>query len=172
MPVGPRVGKRLPDGGLDIPLYSQFTCDARVPSGFCGPTSLKMAMEYYGQKHHVNTCAEGVYIPGSGASHAGMLNRLKKFGMTGCDMTWGKSLAWLKQQTDAGYPVIVSVKGQYAPGKSSSCGHILCIVGVTADGNVIMNDSNGGKRRISPGSMFRRGWHGGSGGGMAIVVKK
>lgn len=171
MPVGSRVGKRRADGGLDAPLYSQFNCGARVPSGFCGPTSIKMAMEYYGQKHHVNTCAEGVYIPGSGASHQGMLNRVKKFGMNGSYMSHGKSIAWLKQQTDAGYPLLVSVRGAYAPGKNTR-GHILCIVGVTNDGRVIMNDSNGGVRRIVSGSMFRQAWHGGSGGGMAIVVKK
>lgn len=169
-------GGRQSDGGLDIPLYNQNAIGARVPSGFCGPTSLKMALEYWGIKKDINYLADAdvggatpVYTSGQGAGHQAMLDMLKKCGLGGSYMTHAKSIDWLREQTAAGHPVIVSVRGNFGGGYTTS-GHILVVSGVTSDGRVILNDSAGGKRRIVSGSMFLNAW--GSSNRMAIVTAK
>lgn len=147
------------DGGLPVPLYAQP--DGRT----CGPTSVKMAMEYFGIQSTVAENSKGVLGKG-GASHQGMLDKLHSNGLTGSKMDYGVSLAWIKQQTDSGKPVLASVKGNYGP--RSTNGHIVCIVGVTPDGNVIINDSAGGKRVVCKGSTFMRA----NSGRMAISVSR
>jgi uncharacterized protein YvpB len=174
-PVNGKPGDFQRDGGLDIPILSQYSIGARVPSGFCGPTSLKMVLGYYNINRDINYLgdkdvggATPVYIPGAGAGHQGMLDMLKHCGLKGSYMTHGKSISWLREQTRSGRPVIVSVKGDYGAGFVTS-GHILVVSGVTDDGRVILNDSAGGKRRIVSGSQFLGAW--GSSSRMAIVAQ-
>lgn len=168
-------GARRPDGGLAIPVYNQNAIGARVPSGFCGPTSLKMVLEYYGIKKDINFLgdkdvggATPVYIPGVGAGHQAMLDMLRYCGLKGSTMTHGQSIAWLRQQTASGSPVVVSVKGNYGAGWTTA-GHILVVAGVTPDGRVILNDSAGGKRITVSGSMFFNAWNASN--RMAIVAR-
>lgn len=170
------VGDRASDGGLKIPLYNQNAIGARVPSGFCGPTSLKMVLEYWGIKKDINYLgdkdvggATPVYTSGQGAGHQAMLDMLKHCGLSGSYMTHAKSIDWLRQQTAAGHPVVVSVAGNFGGGYTTS-GHILVVSGVTSDGRVILNDSAGGKRRIVSGSMFLGAWN--SSNRMAIVTAR
>ena len=129
-----------------------------------------MVLEYFGVRKHVNECARGVYVNGSGASHQGMLNKLKSNGLSGSSMHYGKSLSWLKQQTDGGRPVIVNVKGNYGP--RSTNGHIIVVTGVDSNGNVTINDPAGGRRHRVNGATFNRAWKNGSGGGLAIVASR
>lgn len=173
---GGNVGQRADDGGLKIPLYNQNAIGARVPSGFCGPTSLKMVLEYHGIKKDINYLgdrdvggATPVYTSGQGAGHQAMLDMLKHCGLNGSYMTHAKSIDWLRQQTAGGNPVVVSVRGNFGGGYTTS-GHILVVSGVTSDGRIILNDSAGGKRRIVSGSMFLSAWN--SSNRMAIVAKR
>lgn len=175
-PSGGTPGTHASDGGLQIPLYNQNNIGARVPSGFCGPTSLKMVLEYWGIKKDINYLADAnvggatpVYIPGEGAGHQGMLDMLKHCGLTGSYMDHGKSIDWLRQMTAAGHPCVVSVAGDYGAGFTTS-GHILVVDGVTADGRVILNDSAGGVRRTVSGSQFLGAWN--SSNRMAIVTAR
>ncbi len=139
-----------------MPVYSQGRVGARYPRSACGPTSLKMVLAYYGIRKDVNYLAfarvggaSPVCHGRSGAGHQAMLDMLRHCGLRGSYMTHNRSLAWLKRVTDAGYPVVVSVRGYYGP--RTTRGHILVVVGVTPDGRVIFNDSARGKRYAVPG---------------------
>ena len=169
------TGRRHIDGGLDVPVYSQGRVGAKYPSGFCGPTSLKMALEYYGIKKDVNYLglqniggSTPVYRRGQGSGYQAMLDMVRHCGLRNSYKETNKSIAWLKEQTDKGYPVIVGVKGNYGTGRYTN-GHILCVVGVTNSGKVIINDSARGKRYIVDGSTFYRAWSNRS--RMGIVCK-
>jgi uncharacterized protein YvpB len=134
-----------------------------------------MVLGYYGKNVDINHLgladvggATPVYRSGQGAGHQAMLDMLRHEGLKNSTMEHGKSLAWLRQQTDAGHPVIVSVRGNYGAGFTTS-GHILVVVGVTNDGRVILADSVGGKRRVVSGSQFYGCWS--QSGRMAIVAR-
>ena len=155
------------DGGLPVPLYNQNNVGAGSNGGrYCGPTSVKMALEYYGIRHDVNTIGSAVMTPSSGASHQGMLDYVQGAGLTGSTMEYGVSLDWMKAQTDAGKPVLASVRGNYGP--RSTNGHIVVVVGVTQTGNVIINDPAGGNRVEVDGATFMRA----NRGRMAISVSR
>ena len=172
---GPRTGRRHRDGGLDVPVYSQGRVDAKYPSGFCGPTSIKMALEYYGIKKHVNYIglqdiggATPVYRRGNGSGYQAALEMVRHCGLRGSYKKTHQSIAWLKEQTDRGHPVIVGVKGNYGTGRYTN-GHFLVVVGVTNSGKVIINDSARGRRYTVDGSTFYRAWSNRS--RMGIVCK-
>ncbi|MBI4859746.1 MAG: C39 family peptidase [Candidatus Riflebacteria bacterium] len=162
--AGPQVGNRLADGGLAVPLYNQNACGARYPGGFCGPTSLKMVLEYFGIRKDVNYLglrsvngAVNVYTPGEGSSSEGMTQMLRHVGMQNSFVKEGCSLSWLRQVTGAGYPVIANVAGYYGGGNSSA-GHYVVVAGVTDDGRVVLCNSAGGRRQVVDGSDFLNGW--------------
>ena len=134
-----------------------------------------MVLAYYGIQKDINFLgladvggATPVYHTGVGAGWQAMVDMLKYCGLKGTTMTHGNSLDWLRQQTASGTPVIVSVAGDYGAGFHTD-GHILAVAGVTPDGNVILSDSAGGKRRIVNGSMFYNAW--GASNRMAIVCR-
>ena len=168
-------GKRDADGGLAIPVMDQNNIGAKYPDGFCGPTSCKMVLAYYGIDRDINFLglanvggATPVYHTGVGAGHQAMLDMLRYCGLKNSYMTHGQSLDWLRQQTANGTPVIVSVAGDYGAGFHTD-GHILAVAGVTASGDVILSDSAGGHRRTVNGSMFYNAW--GASNRMAIVCR-
>ncbi len=170
-----REGRRHRDGGLDVPCYSQGRIGAKYPSGFCGPTSIMMALEYYGIKKDINYIgladiggATPVYRRGHGSGYQAMLEMVRHCGLRGSYKKTNQSIAWLKEQTDKGYPVLVGVKGNYGTGRHTN-GHLLCVVGVTNSGQVIINDSARGKRYTVDGSTFYRAWSNRS--RMGIVCK-
>ena len=171
----PSGAPHLADGGLKMPIYNQNNIGAMYPSGFCGPTSLKMVLGYYGIDKNINYLgltdvggATPVYNKGVGAGHQAMLDMLQHCGLKGSYMTHGKSIDWLRQQTAAGYPVVTSVAGDYGAGFHTD-GHIVVVSGVTPDGRVILSDSAGGKHRVVSGSQFLGAWSASS--RMAIVAK-
>ena len=173
-PAGVPAG-RASDGGLAVPVLNQNTIGAQSPGGFCGPTSLKMVLGYYGQNRDINFLglakvggATPVYTKGVGAGWQAMLDMLQYCGLKGSTMSSGQSLAWLRQQTASGTPVVVGVRGNYGAGWVTQ-GHILVVAGVTSDGNVIICDSAGGHRRTVNGSMFYNAWSGAN--RMAIVAR-
>lgn len=173
-PAPAPVVRRAADGGLDIPLYDQYDIGAQYPNGYCGPTSMKMVLEFHGIEKDINDLALSdvgpntpTYTPGNGSSHGGLLEMLRHSGLNGAEMAYGRDMAWLKEQTDAGNPCIVSVSGDYGAGFTTA-GHILVVSGITEDGRVILNDSVRGTRRIVPGATFNRAWTQGSGGRMGI----
>lgn len=155
------------NGTLNVPLFNQNAVGAARPWAYCGPTSVKMVLAYFGINKDVNECARGVYIPGQGAGHEGMAKKFRDNGLN-AELTYGNSIAWLRQQTAAGNPVVVGVKGNYGP--RSTNGHILVVTGVTPSGQVCFNDPAGGRAYTVAGSTFNRAWSNGSGGRMAIPV--
>ncbi len=116
-------------GVLDVPLVGQ-------PDGYtCGPTSLAMALKYYGMDRSIhpelatlcNTTTDGT------PSTDNLVNAAKKLGFAG---SYAKSgdLNWLAQVTAGGSPVIVNVAGGVWTG-----GHYVVVTGVK-DGTVYIND--------------------------------
>lgn len=186
-PMGSGKEPQPPSGGrppvqrgsstyLDVPLYSQGRVGGRYPSGYCGPTTLKMVAEYFGIRKHVDDLAlqrvgpgTPMYRPGRGSTHQGIATMAKHLGLKNSYLSYGRSFSWLQQQVRSGRPVIVGVKGNYAPGRSSR-GHITAVVGFTRNGDVIINDSGGGVRRTVPRRQFYNAWSRGNGGRMAVVV--
>ena len=174
-PVNGVPGGRESDGGLNVPLFNQNAIGAKYPSGFCGPTSLKMVLAYYGKNEDINHLgldnvggATPVYHQGVGAGHQAMLDMLQHEGLKGSYMTHGKSIQWLRDQTANGTPCVVSVAGDYGAGFHTD-GHILVVAGITSSGNVILSDSAGGKRRIVDGGAFLGAWN--SSNRMALVAR-
>ncbi|MBI4871655.1 MAG: C39 family peptidase [Candidatus Riflebacteria bacterium] len=150
---------------LNMPLLNQNTAGGSYPGGYCGPTTVRMVMGYYGMR---NTTADqialGRYGPGTpmyrrgmGSTHEGMSSCLRHFGLR-TNLTYSHSLAALRSKVSEGHPVIINLHGNYGP--FSTEGHITVVVGFTRDGSAIINDSAGGVRRTIPAGVLMRTWNG------------
>ena len=165
--------KSLPGGSqpvaggplLNMPLINQNTGGGSYPSGYCGPTTCRMVLSYYGIR---NTTADqialGHYGPGTpmyqrgqGSTHAGMASALRHFGLN-ADLTYTHSISALRSAVSKGHPVIINLHGNYGPFYTD--GHITVVVGFTENGSAIINDSAGGVRRTIPASVLARTWNG------------
>lgn len=114
---------------LTVPLTGQ-------PDGYtCGPTSLSMALQYYGINKSIhpelanlcNTTTDGTPSTDNIASAA------RALGLSGSYSTSG-DINWLKEVTASGKPVVVNVAGGVWSG-----GHYIVVTGVK-DGTVYVND--------------------------------
>lgn len=150
---------------LSMPLINQNTGGGRYPGSYCGPTTCRMVMAYYGINKGADEVALGrygpgtpMYTPGNGSSWLGMSTALRHFGLK-TNLTNSHSLSQLRQTVGKGHPVIVSIRGNYGAGFTTA-GHITVVVGFTANGDPIINDSAGGKRRTVPAATFLRCWAG------------
>ncbi|MBI4862220.1 MAG: C39 family peptidase, partial [Candidatus Riflebacteria bacterium] len=171
-PAAPsNTGTQSADGGLAVPLMNQG--DTAKPSSYCGPTSVAMVLNYYGKNigpDGVEEIATGsnppIYEPGG--SHIDRIAPyLKSQGLGGSSHEFGKSISWLGEQTRAGNPVIVHVKGDYGP--RSTAGHFVVVVGLTASGDVIINDPAGGTRQVCDAGTFNQAWQ--NDGGDCVVAR-
>ncbi|MEU8107166.1 C39 family peptidase [Nonomuraea muscovyensis] len=194
-----------PGGGawgaeLDVPRRSQNVHEGHYPEwdgggqAWCSPTSMTMVLGYWGRwpsdadtawvmpsdpDPEVDYAARHTYdhaYKGAGnwpfnTAYAG------RFGMEGF-ITRLRSLTELERLITAGVPVITSQsfkKGELPGAGYGTNGHIMVVVGFTADGDVIANDpassSNEAVRRVYPRADFENVWlRGSSSGGIAYVI--
>lgn len=185
---GPAVGTVL-----DVPTYSQMTHRGHYPQwgnggeAWCSPTSLAMVLDHYGVLTDearafgggahtdpvVDHTAQQVYdhgYRGTGnwafnTAYAGSL-------LPRTRVTRLADLRAAEEHITAGTPLIVSVAfsaGQLEGAPiSSTAGHLMVVVGFTADGDVVVNDpaapSNSTVRRTYDRAQFEQVWLDGSGG--------
>lgn len=171
-----------------VPNFRQGGSDAYSPNGqswrpfaYCGPTSLQMVMSYYGvnksrdywgltvpstgQQVRTAQSRGQVYLLNQGATYQPMVEMAKKHGLSGSRMVQPNSIEGMKRSIAQGRPQIVSIKGTInyiAPQRYSrnTAGHVIVVVGVTGDGNLIVNDPATGQKHTITGSSFRSIWRG------------
>ncbi|QIX25649.1 peptidase C39 family protein [Nocardioides sp. JQ2195] len=183
---------------LDVPKFSQMTHQGHYPQwdnggeAWCSPTSTAMVLRYYGtgpspadyawtgetdgQVDHAARYAYDYSYQGAGnwpfnTAYAG------SFG-TDAFVTRLMDLRGAERLIRKGIPVVTSIAfsrgGLDGSPLTSTPGHLVVIVGFTADGRVIVNDpaapENSTVRRTYRRDQFERAWLGGSG-GVAYVVR-
>lgn len=194
-----------PGGGawgseLDVPRRSQSVHSGHYPEwdgggqAWCSPTSTTMVLGYWGRwpsaedtawvdpsdpDPEVDHAARHTYdhaYQGAGnwpfnTAYAG------RYGMDGF-VTRLRTLTELERLITAGIPVITSqsFKKNELPGAGyGTDGHIMVVVGFTADGDVIANDpasaTNAAVRRVYPRAAFENVWlRSSSSGGVVYVI--
>ncbi|SEM34033.1 Peptidase_C39 like family protein [Nonomuraea pusilla] len=188
---------------LDVPRHSQHAHAGHHPhldgggANWCSPASVAMVLGFWGRgpgpdelalmgdddpAPAVDHAAAGVYdhsYQGTGnwpfnVAYAG------RYGLSGF-VTRLRSAAELELFARAGIPLVASLsfKAAELPGSCySTNGHLLVVTGVTAGGDVVVNDpaapDDAGVRRVYPRAAFENVWlrspgSGGSGGSGGIV---
>ncbi|MEV0622748.1 C39 family peptidase [Nonomuraea sp. NPDC050404] len=203
LPPGPPEPSAPGPGGaveLAVPRHSQHAHAGHHPrydgggANWCGPASVAMVLGFWGRGPEpgelgwvgdgdpapaVDHAAAGTYdesYQGTGnwpfnVAYAG------RYGLAGF-VTRLRSAAELELFLRAGIPVITSqsFKARELPGSCySTGGHLLVVTGITAGGDVIVNDpaaaSDAEVRRVYPRAAFEHVWLRASGsGGIAYVL--
>lgn len=147
------------NGRLNVPERAQRAPEnGKIGHSLCGPTSLAMAMDFYGvTKPTVKVSKETKTLSASGGwqgTYIGnILTAAKSNGFKGSYMKENLSIDSLKNITAAGKPVIVNVNTQGYWGK----GHYMVVTGVK-DGKVFVNDPWQGGERSYSFSAFKAQW--------------
>lgn len=166
-PEAPSATPGLP---LPVPLLAQ----GDFPGGevLCSPTSLSMVLHYWADKQSrpelaktVNEISEAVWdkaYNGAGnwafnAAFAGSMSRVRAY------VTRLSCASDLEKWTAAGIPVVCSVASSMLEGKPLSPkekGHLIVVVGFTAEGDVIVNNPSHRNqlRRIYQRTNFETAW--------------
>lgn len=162
---------------LPVPVESQVLQDPSVAWSICSPTSLTMALRYWGAQVSVPQVYRGVKDGVSGIYGNWPLNTAYA-AQLGFDAYVARlySLDQVRSQIAAGRPVPISIK--YAAGElqgaalASTSGHLVLVRGFTADGKVILNDpaapTLAAVRRVVPADQLERVWL--RSGGVAYMV--
>jgi len=166
-----------------VPLYRQGGPDQHSPNGqswrpqaYCGPTSFQMVMSYYGinksrdywgltvpgTTQQVRSGSRGqMYVYNAGAVYPPMVAMAKAHGMSKSQIRNNLTIAGLKELVAQGRPQIVRIDGtiRYSDGYSRTTpGHVIVVTGVTAAGNVIVQDPATARRHEITGASFRQIW--------------
>ena len=185
---------------LDVPAYSQMTHRGHYPGfgnggeAWCSPTSASMVLGYYGALPAAKAWS---WVPaGHGdpwVDHAARMTYDYAYRGTG---NWPFNTAYAATRVDrafvtrlrslreaehfikAGIPQVASIafgRGALAGAPiSSSAGHLLVIVGFTADGDVVVNDpaapTNATVRRTYDRGQFENAWLPASGGTVYVIA--
>ncbi|MER7456958.1 peptidase C39 family protein [Micromonospora sp. NPDC126480] len=184
---------------LDVPRYSQRRHAGAHPQwagggdSWCSPTCTSMVLAYWGAEpaperyawveppgprpvvvHAVRHCYDHAY---AGAGNWSFNTAYA--GLHGMDafVTRLRSLAEAEAFVAAGIPLIVSATfraGEVRGLDYDTAGHLVVLVGFTADGEPVLNDpyapDDAGVRRAVARGAFARAWQAGSG-GIAYVVR-
>jgi len=140
---------------LPVPERSQWA-EEKDSAGICSPASVAMVLDFHGIKKSTREVADGVYdhaarIYGNwpfNTAYAHRVSGLETF------VRRGASLECLEEEIALGRPVVISHK--WRPGDldgaplPESDGHLIVVVGFTAEGDVVANDPAG-----QPGSVRR-----------------
>lgn len=189
-------------GGIELPVpaYSQSIHAgeyAEYDSGgasWCSPASTAMVMAYWGRgpttadyawvdpsfaDPWVDHAARYTFDHGYGGAGNWAFNTAyaAHFGLDGF-VTRLRSLQEAELFLREGIPLVASIVA--APGQlggfllpDGTAGHLVVIVGLTSDGNPIVNDpaavSNDAVRRVYDRAQFERVWLGGSGGVVYVI---
>ncbi len=184
---------------LDVPQYSQMIHQGELPQyngggeAWCSPTSTSMVLGYYdslpGRKSYA-WVPEG--SPDPWVAYAARMTFDHTYDGTGnwpfntayaaprvgkAFVTRLRSLREAERFITAGIPLVASISfgsGQLSGAPiSATAGHLLVIVGFTADGDVVVNDpagrTNAEVRRTYDRAQLERAWLEGSG-GLTYVV--
>ncbi|MDD3148909.1 MAG: SH3 domain-containing protein [Candidatus Riflebacteria bacterium] len=118
---------------LNVPKQCQGAVSCPVPWSACGPTSLGMALAYYGKGNAGSLASSLWYTCGTtgaaGTNHAGLVKGAKQHGFPNARWNYSVGLSWVKEQIKAGKPVIANVYNHY-----------VVITGVDDSGNIYYND--------------------------------
>lgn len=183
---------------LDVPKFSQMTHIGDYPQwdnggeAWCSPTSTAMVLRHYGTgpspadyrwtgetDGQVDHAARYTYDHNYRGAGNWPFNTAYA-GTYGLDafVTRMLDLRGAERLIRKGIPVITSIAfsrgGLDGSPLTSTPGHLVVIVGFTADGRVIVNDpaapDNSTVRRVYRRDQFERAWQGGSG-GVAYVIR-
>ena len=140
---------------LEVPERSQM-CETKDPGAICSPASVAMVLEYYGTKRTTREVADGVFdhagkIYGNWPFNTAYAGRDGKFTAY---VRRGSGIEDLEAEIAAGRPVIIghgwrAGELDRAP-IAESAGHLITIVGFSAQGDIVVNDPAG-----QPGSVRR-----------------
>ncbi len=118
---------------LNVPKQCQGAVSCPVPWSACGPTSLGMALAYYGKGNAGSLAANLWYTCGTtgdaGTNHAGLVRGAQQNGFPNARWNYSVGLSWVKEQIKAGKPVIANVYNHY-----------VVITGIDDSGNIYYND--------------------------------
>jgi hypothetical protein len=151
---------------LEVPLRSQTSERADLAGRICSPTSLAMALEFFGVNRATEELAGLVYdhdakIYGNWSFNAAVAGRLVGESF----VVRAEGFELLEAEIAAGRPVVLShkwKKGELtgAPVESSD-GHLIVVAGFTESGDVVVNDpaaKPGAVRRVYRRAELWRTW--------------
>ena len=156
---------------LDVPPFSQMLHDGG--EAWCSAASTAMLLAYWGRGRGVEHAARHTYDDAYGGTGNWPFNvaYAHRLGLEG-SVTCLRSLAEAEAHVRAGIPLAASLS--FGPGEldgfplPSTDGHVLTIVGFTAEGDVVANDpaapTNAEVRRVYDRRQFERAWLTSSGG--------
>lgn len=133
---------------LPIPWRSQYWEDPSIKGRICGPTSLSMALEYFGFKMPTAVVAEQAYDTENGiyGNWPFLAQTAAKQGLKSY-VTRYKNFESLRKDLADGHPVILSVGWKEGELRNapipSTPGHLILCVGMTAEGHLLCNDPAG-----------------------------
>jgi|GEM_PF-1765932 len=143
----------------------------RYPSGYCGPASLQMVLDYFGVQRSRDFLAltdvggGKIYKVGRGSAYAPMVTMSKHLGFNATEMVWSDSLDAIYERLWEGRPQIVSLRGplRFKSGGRNRVtrGHIVVVTGMSRHGDVILHDPAGaGNRTVMSEKNFLKVWRG------------
>lgn len=184
---------------LDVPGYSQMVHSGHSPEyggggeAWCSPTSTSMVLGYYdalpgpgsykwvGAGHTdpwVDQAARATYDAAYQGTGNWPFNTAYAASLTGhAFVTRLESLRAAEKYVAAGIPLVLSVSfksGELTGAPiAATAGHLLVLVGFTADGDPVVNDpasrSRSGVRRTYDRAQLEAAWLGGSGGTTYVI---
>lgn len=137
------------EGGMDIPLYLQYSGswakvsygDGTISSSGCAPTVLAMVVSYLTKNavlpdDIVNYVGNKYYVSGQGSSWSIFSAVATHYQLNYSDLGMNKDS--IISSLKSGRPVIASM----GPGQFTKGGHFIVLRGITSDGKVLVNDPN------------------------------
>ena len=141
----------------------------KFPSGYCGPASLQMVLDYFGVQRSRDFLAltdiggGKIYREGRGSAYAPMVAMSKFLGFEETEMIWSKTIDAIYERLLEGRPQIVSLRGplRFKSGGRNRItgGHIVVVTGINSRGDLIIHDPAGaGNRTVMGKKDFLRVW--------------
>lgn len=144
---GTYADKRSPAWGkvLDVPPRSQGI-EQKDPGSICSPTSLSMVLDFNGFKKTTREVADGVFDHGEKIYGNWPFNTAYAHRLSGMEsyVVHASGLEELEAEIAAGRPAVTGLcwaKGDLSNSSiNSTDGHLICVVGFTDAGDVVVND--------------------------------
>ena len=118
---------------MEVPKQCQGAVSCPYPWSACGPTSLGMALAYYGKGNAGALAANLWNVCGStgdaGTNHAGLAKGAAHYGFPNAKWSYSVGASWVREQIKAGKPIIANVYNHY-----------VVITGIDDNGNIYYND--------------------------------
>ena len=141
----------------------------KFPSGYCGPASLQMVLDYFGVQRSRDYLAltdvggGKIYREGIGSAYAPMVTMSKFLGFNDTEIVWSKTIDSIYERLLEGRPQIVSLRGplRFKTGGRNRItgGHIVVVTGINSRGDLIIHDPAGaGTRTVMGEKDFLRVW--------------